>query len=57
MLVRDQYFYTGMCPLTKEVSNFRRDFDIDRARETEEYEKSQSVRGSNRKNNSNAEPK
>ncbi|XP_062165380.1 la protein 1 [Alnus glutinosa] len=34
----------------------KRDFDIDRARETEEYEKSQSVRGSNRKNNSNAEP-
>lgn len=57
MLVREQYFYPSMFTLTKEVYNFRRDFDIDRARETEEYEKSHSARGSNRKNNSNAEPK
>ncbi|KAG7965909.1 hypothetical protein I3843_08G024500 [Carya illinoinensis] len=33
----------------------KRDFDIERARETEEYEKALSLRGPNHKNNSNAE--
>lgn len=42
---------------TKEVFNFRRDFDIERVRETEEYEKALSLRGPNYKNNSNAESK
>ena len=56
MLVGVQYFFPGMCALT-EVVNFRRDFDIERARETEEYEKSHPLGVSNRKNNSNAEAK
>lgn len=34
---------------------FRKEFDAERAKETEEFEKSRPAMGSNRKNNSNAE--
>ena len=56
VLVGVWYLCPGICALT-EISCFRRDFDIERARETEEYEKSRSLGVSNRKNNSNAEAK